>query len=39
VFDIFEVGSQLVAPVETRRLADAALVEADAPELGKHRSS
>src|SRR5664280_731410 len=38
-FDVFEVSSQLVAPIETRRFADAALVEADAPELGKHRSS
>ena len=37
-FDIIQVGRRLIPPVAARRFADPALVEADAPEPGQHRS-
>jgi hypothetical protein len=36
-FDIVQVGSQVISPVETSGIADAALVKTDAPEPGEHR--
>lgn len=37
--DIIEVGGEAIAPIQTRGFADAALVEADAPEPWKHGGS
>jgi hypothetical protein len=37
-FDIVQIGRQVVPPIATHGFADPALVEANAPELGQHRS-